>query len=444
MIITVLGWATADPLLALSVEGVAGTAAGIGFGTLVTLFMIRNFLYICRPNQVLIFSGSKAGPIMVMPHGVPGQAPDSAGGKGRKWRVPLVETVESMDLRTMSIDIVVHNAYSKGNIPLKIHAIANVKAHTNPLLLRNAVERFLGREQNEIRIVAQQTLEGAVREVLALLTPEQVNEDRLTFAEALVKSVRDDFDKLGLELDTLKIQNVSDDKGYLDALGRPRIADVLRQAEQAEADAMQKTEEAEAGARQRSEVARANAQADVLTKRNELAKLKAELAGEADAVKREAEAAAKTARAQAERQLQEVRAVLEKRRLQADVIIPAEFQRQAAALRAKGDAAPTIEDGKAIVEVLDATAEAWKAMGPQAREIYVIQHLEEIVAGVVEKLRNVQVDEVHVLDPGDGSGLASYAAAYPQAVARVLSALGETIGVDVPRVLAEQPTRRGV
>ena len=72
--------------------------------------------------------------------------------------------------------------------------------------------------------------------------------------------------------------------------------------------------------------------------------------------------------------------------------------------------------------------EAWRAMGPEAREIYVIQHLEEIVGTVVSKLNDVDVGEVHMLDQGDGSALASYAAAYPNAVAMVLRSLAETTG----------------
>lgn len=434
----------AGPLLGLTPEAVVASGAGIAIVLLVFLVAVKYLLFICRPNEVLIFTGRKRvkngvdlGPMIVMPHGKSGQAPEFAGGgKGRAWRIPIIERVDRMDTTTMSIDVVVHNAYSKGNIPLRIHAIANVKIHSDPSLLRNAIERFLGREKNEIRVVAQQTLEGALREVLAQMTPEQVNEDRLTFAENLIKSVADDLDKLGLELDTLKIQNVSDDTSYLDSLGRPRIAEVLRDAENAENQAMQETTEAEARQRQRSQVAKARAEGEVLKRRNELAKVQAELNGEAEAVEREAVAAAKTARAEAEKELQEVRAVLEEKRLEAEVVIPAEIRREAEALRAKGDAAPTAEDGRAVVEVLEATAQAWRQMGPQAKEIYVIQHLEEIVARVVANMKSIQIDEVNVLDPGDGSGLSSYAASYPQAVARVLSALGETIGIDVPAVLA--------
>lgn len=427
---------TPAPLAAITVGTVIGAAAGLAFAFLVFLILIRNLLYVCRPNEILIFTGRKQGPVIVMPHGRSDQPEHFAGGgKGRKWRIPVLERVDHMDMRNLSIDIIVENAYSGGNIPLRIHAIANVKIHSDPAKVRNAIERFLGRERKEIYIVAQQTLEGAVREVVADMTPEQVNEDRLTFAEKLIVSAVKDFDKLGLELDTLKIQNVSDSTNYLDSLGRPRIARVLRDAENAENQAMQEITQAQAAAKQRSDVAKAQAETSILSKRNELAKVRAELDGEAMAVEREAEAAARTARAQAEQELQRIRAVLEQKRLQADVVIPAEARRQAEFTRAKGDAAPTIENGRALIEVLEATTHAWSVMGDNAKEIYVIQHLEQIIGTVLDNMDQIDVGEVNVLDRGDGSALAAYAAAYPQTVAAVLRALRETVGIDIPAVL---------
>jgi flotillin len=228
-------------------------------------------------------------------------------------------------------------------------------------------------------MVARQTLEGALREVLAQMTPEGVNEDRLAFADNLVKSAQDDLDKLGLHLDTLKIQHVSDEVGYLDSLGRPQIAAVLRDAEQAESQASQEVSEAQATAHQRAEVAKATAETAILMKRNALQQLRSELEGRASAVEREAEAAAKTARASAEQELQTVRGQLEAKRLMAEVIIPAEIQRAAEAILAKGAAATTIENGAAVAEVLQLTSDAWRSMGAQAKEIYVIQHLEELI-----------------------------------------------------------------
>ena len=408
---------------------------GLAFALLMIVVLLKQFLLISRPNEALVFSGKQSrGPGgEVLPYAIVKQ-----GARG--IRIPILHRVDRLDMRLLPVDIRIQNAYSAGNIPLKIHAIANVKICSDPRLIRNAIERFLGQSKHEIMMVAKQTLEGALREVLAQLTPEQVNEDRLAFAENLSRSAKDDLDKLGLQLDTLKIQSVSDDVGYLDSLGRPQIAAVLRDAENAENQAQQEISEAQADAHQRAEIAKADAEKEILRKKNELAKIRAEFDGQAKAVEAEAQAAAKTARANAEQELQGVRNQLEQRRLQAEVVIPAEIEREAELLRAKGAAAPTIENGLAAAQVLDAMAGAWRAMGPQAKEIYIIQHLEEIVASVIDSVEKINVREVNVLDPGDGSGLASYAAAYPNTVASILTALRQTTGVDVPAILSGEST----
>ena len=417
--------ANLDPLW-LVVLGAVATAIFL----LILVAIFRRLLYIARPNEALIFSGKR---YQAADGTVRGYKVIQSGN--RAFRVPLLERVDRMDMTLIPIDIVVQNAYSKGNIPLQIHAIANVKIDSREAILPNAIERFLGKSTAEIQLVAQQTLEGALREVLAQLTPEEVNEDRLKFAEILIHSAEDDLEKLGLTLDTLKIQHVADDTNYLNSLGRPRIAGAKRDAENAENEANQEITRAQATAHQLAEVAKAQAETAVLQQKNELRRVQAELEGEALAIEREAEAAAKTARAQAEQELQSVRSDLENRRLQADVVIPAEMQRKAIELTAKGDAAPTAENGAAAVEVLRVMSEAWTAMGPQAMEIYVIQHLEEIIGTVVDNLKSVSVGEVNVLDQGDGTGLSSYAATYPQMVAAVMRALRESTGVDVPEIL---------
>ncbi len=409
---------------------IGGGAATLAIIVLLTIAVFRSFLKIARPNEALVFSGKT----YTTSDGTRvGYRVLTQGERG--LRVPILERVDRMDMRLLPIDIRVQNAYSAGNIPLQIHAIANVKVHSDPEIIGNAIERFLGRSNSEIQTVAQQTLEGAVREVIATLTPEEVNEDRLAFAEKLTEAAVDDLNKLGLQLDTLKIQTVSDETGYLDSLGRPQIAAALRDAENAENVAAQEIARAQADSKKRADVAQADSERAILSKRNDLRRVQAELDGTASAVEREAIAAAQTARAEAEKALQELRATLEQKRLQVDVVIPAEMQRQARSILAVGQAAPTAENGAAAVKVLEMMGEAWKAMGAQAKEIYVIQHLEEIVATVVDQLQSVGVDEVTVLDQGDGSGMASYAATYPKMVAAVLQALGESTGVDVPAIL---------
>src|SRR6185503_6448448 len=222
----------------------------------------------------------------------------------------------------------VTGAYSEGGIPLNVHAIANIKVSTDRRFVGNAIERFLGKGRQEIGRVVKETLEGHLRGVLATLTPEELNQDRLKFARQLEESAKPDLEKLGLELDVLKIQHIADDRNYLESIGRQRIAEIVRNAEVAESDAQRIAEQAEAGARMRGEVAMTNAQAMLQRKQNELRQIKAEVDGEARAEEVRAEAAGQQARAEAELALQQVRGELEQLRLEADVKIPAEIDAQ--------------------------------------------------------------------------------------------------------------------
>lgn len=196
---------------------------------LLVISIVHRLLCVCEPHEALVLSGH----------------PDAiAAGRHagfrlilccRVWRIPIVERVGRMDLRLLSVSLAVAGAYSKGGIPLKVLAHANVKVSSEPTLLVNAIERFLGRERDEIARVAKETLEGHLRALVATMEPEAVSEDRLTLARHLQDEARADLQKLGLQLDTLKIQHVADERGYLDSIGRTRAAEMIRQA-QIEAD----------------------------------------------------------------------------------------------------------------------------------------------------------------------------------------------------------------
>ncbi|MEM9151588.1 MAG: SPFH domain-containing protein, partial [Cyanobacteria bacterium P01_F01_bin.3] len=189
---------------------IGGSALILGLvsvGALIAL--LKTCLRICNPNQILIISGRK----------YKNKNGQSVGYRvvfgGRTLVIPIIERVQSMDMTTMPIPVEVTNAYARGGTPLNIQAIANVKISSNRSIVGNAIERFLGRNRSEIRRVVRETLEGNLRGVVALLTPEQVNEDRLNFAERIAADVAKDLAKLGLHLDTLKIQSVTDDVDYL-------------------------------------------------------------------------------------------------------------------------------------------------------------------------------------------------------------------------------------
>jgi flotillin len=410
---------------------ITGAAIGL-FLVLLLIWIVSRFLYICGPEEVLIFSGR--------------QRKLASGERigyqvmfgGRKWKTPVVERVDRMDLRTIPIDIKSNNAYSKGGIPLALHAIAMVKVTDNPKHINNAIERFLGRDISEIRRVAKETLEGHLRGVVARLTPEEVNEDRLKFAAALQKEVQEDFTKLGIYLDILKIQSVQDDVNYLASIGRERIAIVLRDAEVAESTCKSLAEQAEADAGQDGEVANQKSKTAIVSKNNEVKRIEAELEAEAAAEEERTIQAALHARAKAEHGLQEVRKIVEKTRLIADIVLPAQAEQEAEALRARGEAAQIEEQGRARARALDLMTEAWKKAGKDAKDIFLIQNLETVLETVVTRVNAIKVKEVNVLDSGNGAGLATYASAYPAMVAQVLGELERTTGVDVLGILAPE------
>ena len=409
--------------------GVGGIAALAGVGLLFLFFMMKKYLHICRPNQVLIFSGRKR----TLEDGTTVGFRPIFGG--RAWQIPFFEMVDSINMTTIPIEVNVTQAYSGGGIPLNVRAIANVKVSSDERFILNAIERFLGKDREELRRVARETLEGTLRGVLAQLTPEQVNEDRLKFADSLAEDVEDDFRKLGLTLDTLKIQHVTDDVNYLESIGRARIANVIKESEIAESNASNEANKKRADAKAAGDIAHKEAERAIIQKRNDRRRIAAELEAQAESELQRAKAAGDQARAEAEQQLQQIRQGLEKLRLQADVILPADAERRARELIAKGDAAPIEEDGKAMAEVLRMLAKAWADAGPHAKDIFLIQKLEDIMRTIVDRMAALKVKEVHIIDPGDGSALPNYVAGFPNTVTSVLGALKASTGVDVSEIL---------
>ena len=436
---------TADLMKELGVLfGIGGIAACTGVGLLFLFFILKKFLHICRPNEVLIFSGRRR---LLEDGTYVGFRPIFGG---RAWQIPFLEKVDRIDMTTIDIDVAVQDAYSGGGIPLDVRAIANIKVSSDERFILNAIERFLGKDHEELRSVAKDTLEGTLRGVLAQLTPEQVNEDRLRFAQSLAHDVEDDFRKLGLTLDTLKIQHVTDKVNYLESIGRARIANVFKDSEIAESNAANEANKKRADAKAAGDIAHKEAERAIIQKRNDRRRIAAELEAEAESELLRARAAGDQARAEAEQQLQEIRQGLEKLRLQADVVLPADATRRARELIAKGDAAPIEEDGKAMAQVLRLLAKAWADAGPHAKDIFLIQKLEDIMRTIVDRMAALKVKEVHIIDPGDGSALPNYVAGFPNTVTSVLGALKDCTGVDVAQILnptngkqAATPPRQG-
>lgn len=399
-------------------------------GLLVLMAFIKSMLHICPPNEVLIFSGRRKK----LADGSSRGFRTIFGGRG--FRIPIIETVSRMSVNTMEVPIAIRGAYSKGGIALNVDAIANVKISSDPVVIGNAIERFLGRDPNEIRRVAKETLEGHLRGVLAKLTPEEINEDRLKFADELSSESETDLKKLGIHLDTFKIQHVSDDKQYLDSIGREAIANVIRDAEMAESDATRAAEQAEAESRSRSNVVKANVDANVVRMVNELRKVQAELDAKVRAEEERTLAAAREARARAEQELQQIRMEVETHRLQADQILPASASQRAQQFRARGEAAILRESGLATSQALEMMSTAWREAGDSALTIYLIEDFEKILASAAKGVAKVKVGNISMIDGGDGKVLSSYISSYPEMLNSIFASVTQSTGIDIQKAIS--------
>ncbi|MBD1997406.1 flotillin family protein [Leptolyngbya sp. FACHB-541] len=396
------------------------------------IWIYKLVLCICNPNEILILSGLKRRTT----------EGETVGYRvifgGRTVRIPILETIKRMDLTTMPVPVEVKNAYSKGGIPLRIQAIATIKISSDPIVVGNAIERFLDRDSSEISRVARETLEGNLRGVVATLTPEELNEDRLVFAERITEDVSRDLAKMGLHIDTLKIQSVADDVDYLNSIGRSQIAIVLRDAEIAESNALTEAEQIEADCKRQSEVAKTQARSIIQQKENELRKIKAELEQQAKSEEERTTAAAQEARARAEQQLQTIRAELERLRLEADQVLPAEAERQAKELQARGEASVLSENAQAAAQVNDLFAEVWQEAGTNASEVFLTQQIEMVLQEAAKIPGRVHLKHVNVIDNGDGKAIASLVNAYPETVRQFLDRVDQTLGIDVVGTLSQQ------
>ena len=397
--------------VALGLTGAAGLWAFI--------VLLRQLYYICQPSEALIFSGLRRTT----------SSGQSVGYRtvrgGSSLRIPLLENVMRLDLSNMIIDLRVENAYSKGGVPLNVSGVANIKISGEEPSIDNAIERLIGKSQEEIHHIAKETLEGNLRGVMASLTPEQLNEDKITFAKTLLEEAEDDLQKLGLTLDTLQIQNISDDVRYLDSIGRKQLVELKRDSRIAEAEANSQSlvkqaenERITSLRRLDKELAIATANAnkrvqDALTRR------------EAVVAEVQAQVGAELARAEAEVPVQEERIKQVTQQLQADVIAPAESECQTMIAAAKGEAATIIEQGRSQAEGLQELVESLKRSGDDAKRLFILQKLEPLLTMLSDTVQPIEVEEVSLIGERQGGTSLS--------LATLLRQLQDSTGIRLPQ-----------
>ncbi|RVW01472.1 SPFH domain-containing protein [Rhodococcus spongiicola] len=327
------------------------------------LIYIRNYIKV-PPNEVAVFTG-RGTPKVVR--------------GGARFKIPGIERVDKMSLEPFNVKIDLQNALSNDGVPVNVEAVGLVRIGSADEAVQTAVQRFLTSDLEELQWQINDILAGSLRGITATMTVEDLNSNRETLARSVVEEAGSDLANIGMEVDVLKIAGISDHNGYLDSLGQRRIAEVKRDAAVGTANAERDAQIQSAKARQEGAIANAEADTAIATANQardvELARLRAQTEAEnADAdqagplAQAKAEKDVVIARQQAEAARVEAGIEVERRRaeqaqaaLEADVIAPAEAERQAAIARAEGQR-------KAAILKAEADSEAEKRVGAAQAE----------------------------------------------------------------------------
>lgn len=236
------------------------------------------------PNQVLIISGRGEGRrdagAMVSKFRI------VTGGRAFVW--PVLERIDDLSLEILTIDITTPDVPTSQGVPVTVDGVAQVKIGSDENSIRTAAIQFLSKTQDQIEHVAHETLAGHLRAILGTLTVEQLYRDREAFAQKVQEVSGDDMASMGLEIVSFVIKDISDAEGYLEALGRPRIAQVKRDATIGEAEADRDATIRSAEARQEGEAAKFKAETRIAESRRDFEVQQA--AYEADINRKKAEA----------------------------------------------------------------------------------------------------------------------------------------------------------
>jgi len=248
----------------------------------ILLFVVRQYKR-CPSNRVLVVYGKVGG----------SQASRCIHGGG-VFVVPLFQDYQYLSLEPLAIDIELTGALSKKNIRVNVPSTFTIGVSTDPAVMNNAAERLLGLGEPEIAAQARDIILGQMRLVIATLSIEEINQDREKFLDLVNKFCSTELLKIGLEVINVNIRDITDESGYIDAIGKKAAAEAIQIAkvEVAEQEKDGAIGEASANRERAVQVANQESAASIGRKEAEreqrirVAKLEAEgVSGEAEAAR---------------------------------------------------------------------------------------------------------------------------------------------------------------
>ena len=394
---------------------------GVLFIFLFFIVLIRRYKR-CPSDRILVVYGKVGG----------GQSAKCIHG-GAAFIMPVIQDYEYLDLTPMSIEVNLVNALSKQNIRVNVPSRFTIGVSTEPGIMQNAAERLLGLGLPEIQELAKEIIFGQLRLVVASMDIEEINADRDKFLANISQSVESELKKVGLKLINVNITDIVDESGYIEALGKEAAAHAINAARKSVAEKNRDGSIGEANAvqDQRTQVAAADAQA---VEGENTAKI---AVANSDSLRRQREAEAErvaiasekvqTAKAleeayAAEQIAEAARAERERASQMADIIVPAQIDKNKVEIdaeaeaemirrKAKGEADAILfkaqAEAQGLYEVLTKQAEGLdqivKAAGNNSKDavlLLIADKLPELVKTQAEAIKNIKIDKVTVWENG--------------------------------------------
>ena len=394
------------------------------------------------------------------------------GGAAFVW--PIIQAAEYLDLTPISISVDLQNALSRQNIRINVPSTFTVGISTENGVMQNAAERLLGLKLGQIQELAKDIIFGQLRLVIATMDIEEINADRDKFLDAVSRNVETELKKIGLRLINVNVTDISDESGYIEALGKEAAAKAINDAKRtvAEKDRDGSIGVANANRDQRVSVSEANALAiegensakvqvamsDAQRREKEAEALRLATAAEAiQAAKAREEAY------EAEQRAEAARAAREKATQEADIIVSTEIAKRKAELEAEAEAeqirrraageadairARMLAEAEGQKEILTRQAEGLRAIveaaggDPRAAaQLMLTDKMEDLIRIQVEAVTNVKIDKVTVWDSGEGKDGKSATAGYISGLMKSIPPLNEMFqmaGMELPPFLGSE------
>lgn len=413
----------------------------------------------CPSDRILVIYGKVGG----------GSARCIHGGAAFIW--PVFQNYEFLDLTPSSIEVMLSNALSRQNIRVDVPSRFTIGISTEPGVMNNAAERLLGLSQQHIHDLAKDIIFGQLRLVVATMDIEEINSNRDKFLANVASNVEAELKKIGLKLINVNVTDIKDESGYIEALGKEAAAKAINDAKKsvAEKDRDGAIGEANAHQDQRVQVADANARA---VEGENTAKIKV---AQSDAFRNEKEAEAlkistaaekvQSAKAleeayAAEQVAENARATRDMAAQTADIVVPAEIDKQRVEIaaeaeaemirrKAKGEADAILfkkqAEAQGMLEILTKQAEGLRqivnAAGNNSKDavlLLVADKLPELVKLQTEAIKNIKIDKITVWDGGNGEGDKTSTANFISGLYKSVPPLQEMFnmaGMDLPEYL---------